>query len=130
MNSRNFACLVAAGFTGVTITVSASQAFAGPRDVVVEGRRLDPETQRLVSYKDLNLAFKPGQKVLRTRISYTAHDLCGDLNSQQDDQDICARGAIGSTRNQVAAAIERAKLQMAGKAFGPAIAITMVIGSD
>jgi UrcA family protein len=95
---------------------------------VVKGKRIDPETQRAVSYADLNLAFRPDQKVLRKRIHSTASQLCYDLNGN-DGRWYCTSDAVSSTDDQFAAAVERAKLRMAGHQVGPAIAITMVIGS-
>ena len=129
MNARNFACFIAAGFISATLTVSATHAFGNPRDVVVSGKRFNPETQRIVSYRDLDLTVIHDQKTLRHRISYAADDLCGVINSLPDMQTTCERDAIYGTRDQVAAAIERAQLKLAGKPFGPAIAISLVIGS-
>lgn len=129
MDSRQVACMVAAGVIGVGLTAAVT-ADARPRDVVVEGKKFDPETQRRVSYADLNLAFRPQQKVLVRRISSTAYDLCGDLGIYDFvDRRGCTHDAIDSTDDQVAAAIARAKLKMAGKPVGPAIAISMVVGS-
>ena len=130
METRNFACFIVAGFVGMALTASATQAFGGPRDVVVAGKRLDAETSRVVSYRDLNLVVIRDQKTLRHRISYTADDLCGELNGSRDSAMTCAREAVFGTRDQVAAAIERAQLKLAGKPFGPEIAISMVIGSQ
>jgi len=48
MDNRKLACMVAAGFLGATLTAGATNAFAGPGDVVVEGTRIDPELQRKV----------------------------------------------------------------------------------
>ncbi len=110
----------------LTLTAGATNAFAGPRDVVVQGTRIDPELQRTVSYRDLNLAELFGQKTLKGRIYRTASSLCFDLNGPYSGD--CARGAVRSTDDQVAQAIDRAKRQMAGLPVGPAIAISMVIG--
>lgn len=130
MNSRNVLTLIAAGFVGVALVGAATQAGASPQEVVVSGKAIDPETQRAVFYRDLNLAFRSDQKVLNRRIWRTASALCIDLNGYGLDQSYsCAREAVDSTDDQVAAAIARAKLRMAGKPTGPAIAISMVIGS-
>jgi UrcA family protein len=127
MNSRKSATIVAAAIVGLGLSFSATHAFAQPPrgDVIVKGHRVDPATQRTVSYKDLNLAFTGGQRVLNSRIWRTAGALCQDLNG--DFQlDSCTDSAIHSTDDQVAAAVERAQMIMAGKAVGPAIAISMV----
>ena len=126
MDNRKLACMVAAGFLGVTLTAGATNAFAGPRDVVVQGTRIDPELQRTVSYRDLNLAERFGQKTLKGRIYRTASSLCFDLNGPNAGN--CTRDAVHSTDDQVAQAIDRAKRQMAGLSVGPPIAISMVIG--
>ena len=129
MDSRKLACMAAAAFIGVGLTAAVT-ADAKPRDIVVEGSKFDPGTQRRVSYADLNLAFRPQQKVLMRRISSTAHNLCGDLGySYPSERWDCTSDAVHSTDGQVAAAIERANLKMAGKPVGPAIAISMVVGS-
>lgn len=126
MDNRKFACMAAAAFLGITLTAGATNAFAGPRDVVVEGKRIDPELQRTVSYRDLNLAERPGQKTLKGRIHRTASSLCFDLNGPFAGD--CAWNAVRSTDDQVAQAIDRAKRQVAGLSVGPPIAIAMVIG--
>ena len=128
MNSRNVACLIAAGFIGVGLVGAATQAGAAAPDVVVKGKNIDPATQRTVFYGDLNLAAQPGQKMLNRRIRQTASALCSDLNGL-DSGDACTRDAVLSTDDQVAAAIYRAKLRLAGKPVGPAVAISMVIGA-
>jgi UrcA family protein len=121
--------MAAAGFIGLGLTAAVT-ADAKPRDIVVEGKRFDPETQRRVSYADLNLAFRPQQKVLMRRISTTARVLCDDLGYAPGRETwACTSDAVHSTDDQVAAAIERAELKMAGKPVGPAIAISMVVGS-
>lgn len=132
MDTRRLACIAAAGFIGtmlVTATTStpASAKPNGQREVVVTAERVDPALQRRVSYKDLNLAFPAAQRTLRGRISSTASGLCFEINDGHDEFGECKSYAIKSTRPQVAAAIERAKLRMAGKAVGPDRAISMVI---
>ena len=126
MDSRKIACMVAASFLGTTLTAGASDALAGPRDVLVQGSRIDPELQRTVSYSDLNLAERFGQKALKARIYRTASSLCSDLNPSFDGG--CTLNAVRSTDDQVEQAVDRAKRQMAGLSVGPAIAISMVIG--
>jgi len=127
MDNRKLACLVAVGFLGVTLSAGATNAFAGPRDVSVQGTRIDPALQRKVSYDDLNLTERSGRKALESRIFQTAGGVCFDLNGLYY-HDKCTRDAVQSTDEQVAQAIERAQRQMAGLAVGPAIAISMVIG--
>lgn len=130
MDTRRYACLSAALAMGVSLAgIAAASAAAPPlQDVVVKGDRLDPVTQRKVSYHDLNLAFSPGQRKLQNRIYRTASDLCFDLNGTYYI-DSCTDDAVTSTKGQVAQAITRAKRQMAGLPVGPAITITMVIGA-
>ena len=128
MESRKFACLTAAIAMGLSLVGIAGASAARPlQDVVVKGERIDPALQRKVSYADLNLAFQPGQKILASRIRNTADDLCWDLNGAFAHR-TCTYDAIRSTDSQVAAAIDRARRQMAGLPVGPAVAISMVIG--
>lgn len=128
MDNRKLACLAAAGFLGTALAFSTTQAFAARPlgDVVVKGQKIDPDLQRRISYADLNLAVGSDQKVLKRRISSTANSLCFDLNGNRDNWS-CTSDAIRSTDEQFAAAVDRAKLKIAGKPVGPAIAISMVI---
>nr|WP_314441738.1 UrcA family protein [uncultured Sphingomonas sp.] len=130
MNNRKIACLTAAIAMGVSLLgIAGASAAVGPfEDVVVKGDRIDPDLQRRVSYADLNLAFRPGQKILNARIRQTANALCWDLNGPYS-VDRCSYDAVRSTDEQVAQAITRAKRQMAGLPVGPAITISMVIGA-
>lgn len=128
MESRKIVCLIAAIGMGVSMLGAATIAEGKPaQDVVVKGKAIDPELQRAVSYADLNLAFRPGQKILASRINRTANSLCWELNPFLG-QETCRYDAVRSTDQQVAAAIERAKRRMAGLPTGPAVAISMVIG--
>lgn len=130
MNSRNLATLIAAGFIGLSLTAAAAYARPTTREVVVEGKRFDPEIQRIVRYGDLNLAFRPDQKLLMRRISSTARGLCSDLGYFDfNERWACANEAVDSTDDQVAAAIARAQDKLAGRAVGPAIGISMLVGS-
>lgn len=129
MNSRKTACLFTAIAMGVSLIGIAGASAAPPlQNVVVEAERIDPSLQRRVSYRDLNLAFAPDQRILKKRILHTASGLCWDLNGRYG-VDECTDLAVRSTDDQVAEAIVRAKRQMAGLPVGPAIAITMVIGA-
>lgn len=130
MESRKIACLTAAIVMGLSVVgiAGASAAVAPPlQDVVIKGERIDPSLQRTVSYRDLNLAFAPGQRVLKNRIFRTASGLCWELNGLYG-VDRCTSDAVDSTKGQVAEAVTRAKRQMAGLPVGPAVAISMVIG--
>jgi UrcA family protein len=130
MNSRKTACLFTAIAMGVSLIGIASASAAPPlQNVVIEAERIDPSLQRRVSYRDLNLAFAPGQRTLKKRILHTASGLCWDLNGRYG-VDQCTDYAVRSTDEQVAQAITRAKRQMAGLPVGPAIAISMVIGGQ
>lgn len=129
MQQRSLACAIAASFLGLALCASATKALAGPpaQDVVVEGKRFDPDTQRIVSYADLNLAIGKDRRTLDHRIYRTADSLCFDMNGF-DSWD-CTRSAVRSTDDQVAAAIARAYRKIAGLPTGPALKITMVIGN-
>lgn len=131
MERRKIACFSAALAMGLSTVGIASVAWSRPLqspDVVVKGERIDPSLQRKVFYHDLNLAFRPGQKELRSRIASTASNLCWDLNGDYAHGE-CTEYAVRSTDGQVAQAILRARQQMAGLPVGPAVAISMVIGA-
>lgn len=130
MDARKIACITAASFIGtmmISAVTSPVNAQNPNRELVVTGERIDPNLQRRVSYRDLNLVFPLAQKTLKSRISRTASGLCYEINDGQDDFGACRSFAVRGTRPQVDAAIERAHLRMAGKAVGPDLAITMVI---
>ena len=130
MDSLKSACFAAAIFIGLGLTAVTAGARPTGQEVVVEGKRYDPEFQRLVRHSDLNLAFKTDQRVLMRRLSTTARRLCGDLGHYRPDENwMCKSNALDSTDDQVAAAIARAKDKLAGKPVGPAVAISMVIGA-
>jgi len=128
MNGRNTASLCAAVVIGLGLTAVAANARPPARDVVVEGKRLDPQTQRVISHGDLNLAVRRDQRMLLHRISTSARDLCYDLDHWEFGANrACTYDATRSTDDQVAAAIERAKRKMAGEVVGPEIAIAVAI---
>lgn len=128
MDSRKIACGVAAVFIGTALAASSTQAFAQTRDpLIVSAPKFDAETQRRVSYADLNLASRPAQRVLQRRIFHTSGDLCMELNGAFQFE-TCRYDAIRSTDSQVAAAIERARRQMAGLPVGPAVTIAIAVG--
>lgn len=134
MDVRKLSCIVAAGFIGTMVVSAAtsSPVYAkakSEKPLVIVGERVDPALQRRVSYRDLNLVFPAAQTELRKRISHTAADLCYDLNDGSDPDRECYNFAVRGTRPQVADAIARAKLRMAGKPVGPDLAIAMVITS-
>ena len=116
------------------VTAAAEPVQAKPRqnDVVVTGQKPDPLTQRLVPYGDLNLAFRADRNQLRGRIYLAANDICGPALGY-DTRDYlqigCVDDAVDSTRTQVIRAVRRAKLQMAGHAVGPPLAIAMSISA-
>lgn len=128
MQQRTIPCLVAAGFLGVALCASATQALAGPpaENVVVQGKRIDPATQRVVSYADLNLTIRQDRRRLDHRIYRTAGSLCFQMNGFDSGE--CTSLAVRSTDAQVAEAVKRAYRKMAGLPTGPALQITMVIG--
>ena len=121
--------LIALG-AAIAVTTSAAHAVARPHApaVYVMGHKIDPVTQRVVSYADLNLALVADLKTLNRRIGRTATSVCLDLNGPENLTS-CTADAVHSTDDQVAEAIGRAQRQMAGLAVGPAVAISMVVGA-
>jgi UrcA family protein len=113
--------LSAAALFGMTATAT----YADPvpvKPIVVVAHRVDPATQRMVSYADLNLSLRPDQKVLNRRISLTAERLCFDLNGREDSSS-CTSDAVHSTDRQVIAAIDRANRKTAAMPVGPTIVL-------
>jgi UrcA family protein len=132
MFTRKVATMAAAGFIGALLVAAAVQPAEakGRGNVTITAQPFDPATQRRVDYADLNIAERAGQKALRVRIFRAASDLCGPTLGYDDIdalQQTCVSGALGSTRGQVRAAIQRAKMQLAGLPVGPAVAISMSI---
>ena len=86
MDTRKSLSMVAAVIVGAGL-VGAAAAEASPRKhVIVKATRLDPNLQRTVSYRDLNLASLPDQKVLRGRIRHTAGNLCRGLDREPSER--------------------------------------------
>jgi UrcA family protein len=76
MNFQKVICMVAATFAGSLLTITAITPARADQPVVVEGR-FDPETQRVVPFRDLNLADPAGRSSLLHRVGYAVDDLCG-----------------------------------------------------
>ena len=132
MESGKFAEIAAVSLASLMAVSAATSSAAHVKPdqfspVVVTGARIDPALQRQISYVDLNLNLPAAQKLLRWRISRTAANLCFEINNDFDPDSECRKFAIRGTRPQVTAAIERAKLRIAGKAVGPDLAISMAI---
>lgn len=125
IHKQKVVCMTAAGFLGILLTTAAVSPAFGQSRVVIEAPRIDPTLQRRVYYGDLNLATSRHQRVLKNRIFVTAKELCFDVNLVKEET--CPTNAVRSTTGQVAAAIERAELRMAGRRAGPDVAITMAI---
>lgn len=129
MQKRTIPCLIAASFLGVTLTFGASHALAAepPLDVVIEAKKFDPDTQRTVTYKDLNLTVRADRRALNGRIFRTARELCTAMNGWESSD--CTNFAVRSTDDQVQAAIDRAYRKLAGLPVGPAVRISMAIAN-
>ena len=130
INSKLLTMCAAIAVTAGGFAVTGTRAFGQPpiRPVVIEAPKADPTTQRSVGYADLNLAFAGDQRILSARIYRTADSLCWDLNGI-NGLSSCTDDAVHSTDDQVAAAILRAQLKLAGVPVGPALAISMGIGA-
>ena len=128
MDSRKIACGVAAVFIGTALAASSSLAVAEVRDpLIVSAPKAGNQLQRKVSYADLNLAVRPAQRILQNRIYRTGEEICFELNGDYRLES-CTDDAVRSTDDQVAAAIERARRQMAGLPVGPAVTIAIAVG--
>ncbi|MFC7537106.1 UrcA family protein [Sphingomonas sp. GCM10030256] len=133
MDGRKIASAAAASFVALALAASATAVLGAPpkgHDIIVEGRRIDPDFQRIVSYKDLNLALASDRKALKRRINGTARDLCDDLGYISFyENGACSWDAVRSTDGQFAAAVKQAQMRVAGLAIGPPVAMLVVVGA-
>ena len=115
MDVRRISCMAAATFVGSLLIISATSPAHSQPPLVVQGHHyIDPETQRVVNYGDLDLANAPGQNRLVRRVAYAVNNLCDGDRSWSTlrvnvDRRGCSTAAWGSANPQIAAAIERAK---------------------
>ena len=128
MDHRDMASVVAAGFLGVALTVSATHVLAQPPGTaVVEGTR-PSELQATISYADLDLALLGDQQRLKRRIFQAAGQLCGDFTDLNDFMD-CRTDAIRSADDPFAQAVAHAQGEVAELSAAPAMTITMAVSA-
>jgi len=104
---------IAAVLSGVTASLMiATPAGAQGRPVVVYGQEDYIPTER-VSYADLNLATRGGEKMLQARVSKAVDRVCqytsGDVALIDNGFVNCAYGAWKDARPKMALAIARAR---------------------
>jgi UrcA family protein len=123
----------AAVLSGVTASLLiATSANAQRAPVVVYGQEQpDVRTER-VSYADLDLATKPGERKLFHRVSGAVKRVCifsyGTVALQGNEYRACADDAWDGATPQIAQAVQRAKdIAMTGKSSIAAAAITISV---
>jgi len=112
MNGRNVACIAAATFIGSVLVIGVASPALGQRPVVVEGRAIDPENQRVVRFGDLNLAQPMGQKSLLRRVGLAVDSLCDTRHIYGAAKTIdytCSKEAWNSANPQITSAFDRAR---------------------
>lgn len=126
MQVRKLMCMGAATFVGSMLIISLATPAHSRSPLVVEGR-IDPETQRVVRYGDLNLTNPDGQKRLIRRVSFAINDLC-QINQFPPAYTMpngreCTTAAWNSANPQISMAFDRAR----SDSFVAAAAIAIVI---
>ena len=109
MNSRNIASLAASALVGSLLLIATtSAAQPGQPEVVIEKQA--PMT-RYVTFADLSLATKQGQKVLYHRVSNAVQQVCPDVDEEGFAYDTmgCEDFAWAGARPQMKRAIGLAK---------------------
>jgi UrcA family protein len=123
MDVRKLACVGAAVFVGtlmVTATASLAQPPVRGSDVLVE--KTNPLVQH-VSFADLSLATKPGQKVLFHRVNQAVGQVCPDYDEEGYAYDVldCKDFAWAGARPQIRRAIDSA---LSGNVMTMSISVT------
>lgn len=126
--------LFARGIVGIAalplfLVVSPTIGVAQDRSATVTGQRLDEMTER-VSYRDLNLAFKPDEKILFRRVGFAVRRICDRLHEGVSpasyESMACSRGAWLGARPQIKTAVQRAReIALTGTSSLAAAAITI-----
>ena len=131
----NYRTTIAAATVAVACAMSGvptALAQNGQRSVTVYAPPSDEFRTERVSYRDLNLASRAGEKMLTKRVGGAVRRVCsnegGNISSADNDYLVCARGAWGDARPQMAKAITRAhEIALYGKSSIAATAITISI---
>ncbi len=127
--SKGIAMCGAILLASTAVATVAAPAEAGKRPVVVTGPSKDTIT-RYVSYRDLNLASKAGEKTLKQRVGTTVNEICYELNEEFSVvQAECRRDAWSGARPQIARAVLRAQqIASTGQSLIAVSAITLNFG--
>lgn len=131
MSSR-INCALASAATAVACATGASAlALAQSKPVVVYAEPSEVRTER-VSYRDLNLATRTGEKILNRRVGGAVRRVCTEgangYSPYGQDYLYCARGAWKDARPQIARAIARAhEIALYGKSSIAMTAISITV---
>ena len=129
----NYRTTIAAAAVAVAcVTSGVPTALAQNRPVTVYAPPSEEFRTERVSYRDLNLASRAGEKMLTKRVGGAVRRVCsnegGNISSADSDYHFCARGAWGDARPQMAQAIARAhEIALYGKSSIAATAITISV---
>ena len=122
-------CIAMCGAILVASAAIATVAMPaeGKPPIVVTGPSAETLT-RYVSYRDLNLASKAGEKALRRRVNTTASEICYELNADFSVYAIiaCRSEALHDARPQIRQAVLRAQqLASTGQSLATASVIAL-----
>ena len=113
----------------ITAFVGAIPVVAQTTPVTVYGEPSEVRTER-VSYRDLNLATRDGEKILTQRVGSAVRRVCSDTGhiGLYNDRFYCTSGAWKDARPQMSRAIARAReIALYGKSSIAMTAITVKI---
>ena len=112
------------------VATVAAPAEAKKRPVVVTGPSTDTVTRK-VSYRDLNLASLPDQKILHKRVRGAVSGVCYEANGPSPEifiQMACRDNAWRGARPQIANAVLRAQqIATTGQSLIAVSAITLTL---
>jgi len=94
---------------GASILAAVTPVRAAPHNLTVVGRQSQYVT-RYVSYADLNLASRPGERILYHRVGFAVNEVCTEPFAYDSSQiDDCTMDSWDRARPQIVRAVRRAR---------------------
>jgi UrcA family protein len=128
--TRTLSLCAAFAITGVGLVALASPAFSKDQPVIVQGPSPDVVTKR-VSYADLNLASRPGERMLYRRVGSAVVWVCNKAlpaGSMMYEHQDCTKVAWRGASPQIKQAVSRAQeIAATGQSSIAAVAITLTV---
>ncbi|WP_205478334.1 UrcA family protein [Sphingomonas arenae] len=118
----------AVAITASGVFLIASPSAAADRPVVIEGSPPEGAIVQRVTYGDLNLASRDGEKLLYRRVGRAVGQVCNKANPGAPYTDLwtCRGMSWESARPQIATALDRARA-MAARGESPVIAGAVLV---